>query len=132
MINKFRKGNKNTLRKLNQITDRANIYDTKKTKQKTRPARRGGGTGGTTLHNAFVNGSASGTATQACFLDTDTTGDSIDVYCTICGGTALSSALPLLSDGKRITVWYDGTYWRCTTIFANDDKLTAGDLNICS
>ena len=82
----------------------------------------GGGSGG--LHNAFVNGTVSNGTTQSCFLDTDTTGTSITVYFEICGGSSLNSALPRLSDGKRITVFYDGTYWRCTTVFQASEDCT--------
>ena len=71
----------------------------------------GGGVGSTRW--AFVDGAVATDTTQDCFLDTDTTGDSITVTCTICGGSDLSDAIPRLSDGIRIPVVLDGATWRC-------------------
>ena len=73
---------------------------------------------------AFVDGAVETDTTQACFLDTDTTGDAITVTCTICGGSDLSDAIPRLSDGIRIPVVLDGATWRCIWGFQATEDCT--------
>jgi hypothetical protein len=75
------------------------------------------GSGGHAVRKAYVNGSVSTNTVQACFLDTDTTGEAISVYCSVCGGSDLSAAIPRLADGKLLPVFFDGEYWRATTVF---------------
>lgn len=76
------------------------------------------GSGGD-IRKAYVNGSVSTSAIQACFLDTDTTGESVNVTCTICGGSDLSEASPRLANGILIYVTYDpvSQIWRCISPF---------------
>ena len=75
------------------------------------------------IYNAFVETTPGAVETVSCWLsDTDGTGETITVYCSVIGGTALNSAYPRLADGERIAVFNDGTYWRCCTTFqASED-----------
>ena len=82
------------------------------------PATAGGGS----IRNAYCQEDAPEVANITAFLDTDATGEQVEVYCTICDGTALNAAVPRLSDGDLIPVYYDGTKWRCCTVFqASED-----------
>lgn len=74
-------------------------------------------TSGYGIRNAYVNGDVSTDDVQSCYLDTDGTGQLIDVNCTICGGSSLSSAIPRLADGILLPVYYDGTCWRSAVVF---------------
>jgi len=71
----------------------------------------------TGIHSAFCKTDAGLGSTIVCYLDVDTTGTQITVHCEICGGTNLSGASPLLSNGKRISVYFDGTEWLSVQTF---------------
>ena len=76
--------------------------------------------GGTTPRLAFSeNAAASNTDAFDCFLDTDTTGESISVYPTVnTTVTAMSLASPRLYDGTPLVVWQDSSgTWRTYVTF---------------
>jgi hypothetical protein len=85
--------------------------------QTGRAVRPGGEEGASAIHSAFCKNDAGSGSTIVCYLDTDSTGDEITVYCSICRGIALNAAFPYLMDGDRIFVFNDGTYWRALQIF---------------
>lgn len=67
---------------------------------------------------AYCKVNAGSGATIACFLDTDTTGTEITVYCRLFeGATNLSDCTPKLQDGDAIDIYFDGTNWRCFYAF---------------
>ncbi len=72
---------------------------------------------GTPIRKAYAQAAAGAGSTIACFLDTDTTGDSITVTCEIVGGSALNAALPRLADGTMVSVWDDAGIWRSIMTF---------------
>jgi hypothetical protein len=71
---------------------------------------------------AYCKAGAGSGSTIVCYLDTDGTGKEITVYCTICGGSALNSAFPRLSDGTPIPVWNHNGTWRCLWGFQDADE----------
>lgn len=57
---------------------------------------------------------AGGDNTIDCYLDTDITGELVEVEFDISrGGTALNAVVARLEIGDPIVVWQDGTTWRC-------------------
>ncbi len=72
---------------------------------------------GSAVRSAFCQEDATANTQITCFLDTDATGEEVEVYCSICGGSALNEAIPRLTDGERIAVYRDGDYWWCCTTF---------------
>lgn len=76
------------------------------------PAR--GGTGDRTAYCKTAAGSGS---TIVCYLDTDTTGAEVTVYCYLINETNLSGCKPTLTDGQPIPVSYYAGQWRCSWPF---------------
>lgn len=77
---------------------------------------------GYTVRRAFVKTTPGAAATVACYLDVDATGEEVTVSCDIVNGSALNSAIPRITDGDAITVYYDnGGTWRCTTTFQTSE-----------
>jgi hypothetical protein len=67
---------------------------------------------------AFCKTAAGSGSTIVCYLDTDTTGQEIIVYCNLHEeGENLSSCAPLLADGDMMLVFYDVDRWRSLTTF---------------
>jgi len=74
-----------------------------------------GGSG--SIRKAYCTADAGAGSTIAAELDAVDSGDSITVYCPICGGSALNAAVPRLSDEDLIFVWNDDGTWRTTFVF---------------
>ena len=67
----------------------------------------GGGTSSSILRRAFVKTTPGATTTLICFLDIDTTGEEVNVECTIYGGGNLNEAHPSFVDGDELWVAYN-------------------------
>ena len=77
-----------------------------------------GASGPGVAHRAFVKDAPGAQSNIACYLDTDETGDVIDVLCSIFpAGTTLDNAIPRLEVGGWITVAKISRKWRCQNIF---------------
>ena len=77
------------------------------------------------VRRAWCKAAAPASSIITCFLDVDTTGTEIQVYCSIIGGGHLDDAIPRLADGYYIFVTNIGGTWFCNTVFQriNDDYL---------
>lgn len=84
------------------------------------PLRKGAQGGAMRL--AYVKTTPAAVATVACYLDTDATGTEITVTCHICGGSALNSAFPRLTDGDEIFVTKLSGTWYCVTTFQTSEE----------
>jgi len=73
------------------------------------------------VRRAWVKDTPGAVAVVTCYLDVDTTGRQITVYCDICGGNALNDAVPRLSDGDEIYVENVGGTWRAGGFQASED-----------
>lgn len=69
--------------------------------------------GGTQVHKAFMKAAATSGTHDICFLDTDTTGDEINVDFSIVGGSNLNEAIGRLVDGSLVFVVLFGNDWFC-------------------
>ena len=65
------------------------------------------GGGGIALRRAFVKTTPGATTTLVCFLAVDTTGEEVNVICTIYGGGNLNTAHPSFVDGDEVWVDYN-------------------------
>ena len=136
MIDKFKKGPRSAVTRLNSVIDTVNALDRIAgdqfihiTKQGDSyklgldiarllaylPMLRGGG--GSVIRKAYAAAAAGAGATISCYLDEDGVGDLVTVYCEIVGGSALNSAIPRLANGDMICVWKDGDDWRSIMTF---------------
>jgi len=89
----------------NSVTDSSGVH----TRRVLFPA-----SGGHTLHRAFLKLNASVDNTIDCYLDTDITGEVVEVEFDISrGGTAMNAVIARLIIGDPIVVWQDGATWRC-------------------
>ena len=77
--------------------------------------------GGTLIRNAFCKNDAGGGKYIQVYLDTNLTGEQVNVECTLIGATDLSQCFPTLTEGVRIPVWFDSTHWRCLWWFQGYD-----------
>lgn len=66
---------------------------------------------------AYIDGAPGAGLTIAAFLDTDGTGESITVNCSMVDGVALNVATPRLSDGDPICVIKIDGQWYCPSLF---------------
>jgi hypothetical protein len=62
------------------------------------------------------------TSLSCWFSETDGTGQTITVPCVIVGGGKLNGAVPLLTDGKKITVRKNGSNWNTPITFDSDEE----------
>jgi hypothetical protein len=82
------------------------------------PFRRGAHGAGVRL--AAVKDAPGASTTVDCYLDRDDwplIATEITVTCSICGGSALNNATPILASGDIIQVVKIGATWHCTTVF---------------
>lgn len=79
------------------------------------------GEAGTPIRNAFCKNDAGGGKYIQVYLDTNLTGEQVNVECTLIGATDLSQCFPTLTEGVRIPVWFDSTHWRCLWWFQGYD-----------
>lgn len=79
------------------------------------------GEAGTPIRNAFCKNDAGGGKYIQVYLDTNLTGEQVNVECTLIGATDLSQCFPTLTEGLRIPVWFDSTHWRCLWWFQGYD-----------
>jgi len=88
--------------------------------QKSKASRPGGG-GGNNTRRAFCKTAAPAGLSIDAYLDTDGTGQQVNVLCSVAGGGWLNGAIPLLTDGLEIAVFSKlisgTTYWFCCTTF---------------
>lgn len=61
------------------------------------------------------------TSLECWFSETDGTGETISVPCTIAGGGNLNDAIPRLEDGKKIRVSKSGATWTCDIFQGSED-----------
>ncbi len=125
-LERFTKGNPETLRKLNAIVNAVNKLNVMTGDQIIKVLRTSSGivlnvdkdalvagipktTGGD--RKAFCKTDAGAATTLTCFLDTDTTGEEVEVQFTIAGGGNLEDCIPRLTDGLLIFVENFGGTW---------------------
>ena len=139
MVDRFVKGPRRAVSKLNTMVDKVNALDRIAgdqfihiTKQGDSyklgldiarllaylPILRSSG-GGSVIRKAYAAAAAGTGATISCYLDEDGVGSPVTVYCEIAGGSALNAASPLLADGDMICVWDDNGTWRAIQTFDN-------------
>jgi len=77
---------------------------------------------------AYCGADAGAGTTIACFLDTDTTGESVTVKCLTGGGgeSLLNASVPRLSDGDPMFVIKHNDTWYSTTIFEDSQDFDEG------
>ena len=137
MIEKFKKGPRRTVTKLNTVIDTVNALDRIAGDQFIHITKQGDSykigldiarllsylpqyrATGATVRKAYAKAAASTGTTTVCYLDTDGTGEEITVNVEISGGSNLNAASPLLADGDMIAVWNDGGTWRAVQTFDN-------------
>ena len=140
-IDRFTQGKPDTVRKINEIVDAVNsllhmtgdgfvnvqrsptgtTLSLSMNELKTRFMNFGGGT---QLRRAFVKTTPGATTTLVCFLDIDTTGQEVNVECTIYEGGNLDDAFPSFTDGDPLWVAFnaiDGEWQNVTRIDAVED-----------
>ncbi len=71
------------------------------------------------LHKAYCKDNASTGSTIDCYLDTDTTGEEIEVNCILFATSDLQDCAPLLVDSQLILVEKIGAAWWCVWWFNN-------------
>lgn len=62
---------------------------------------------GTGIRRAFVKTTPGATTTLVCFLDVDTTGEEVNIECTIYGGGNLDEAHPAFVDGDPLWIAFN-------------------------
>ena len=141
MVDRFVKGPRRAVSKLNTMVDKVNALDRIAgdqfihiTKQGDSyklgldiarllaylPILRSSG-GGSVIRKAYAAAAAGAGTTISCYLDEDGVGDPVTVYCEIAGGSALNAAIPRLADGDMICVWKDGDDWRSIMTFQTSE-----------
>ena len=79
------------------------------------------GEAGTSIRIAYVKTTPGADTTVDCYLDTDVTGEEIEVTCSIAGLGVLNAALPRISDGDLIFVANISGTWYCLTVFQESE-----------
>jgi len=141
MVDRFVKGPRRAVSKLNTMVDKVNALDRIAgdqfihiTKQGDSyklgldiarllaylPILRSSG-GGSVIRKAYAAAAAGAGATISCYLDDDGVGDPVTVTCSIAGGSALNTAIPRLAEGDMIAVWDDDGTWRSTMTFQTSE-----------
>ncbi len=135
-VEKFTSGKPETQRKLNLLVDAIRSLQTLNGDVFIRAANTPVGTtvrlniaavlerimknkGADVLRRAFVKTTPGATTTLICFLDVDTTGEEVNIECTIYGGGNLDEAHPAFVDGDPLWVAYntiDGEWQNVTRI----------------
>jgi hypothetical protein len=66
---------------------------------------------------AYVKTTPAAVSVVDVYLDTDTTGEEVQVTCSITDGTALNASSPLLTVGDMIFVAKINNIWYCMSLF---------------
>ena len=77
---------------------------------------------------AYCAADAGASTTISCFLDADTTGESVTVQCLTgaCGASFLNASVPRLSDGDPMLVIKHNDIWYSSTIFEDSQDFDEG------